>query len=192
MELLYDRLGLDQSRIRDIEYVLSSLRDGYHVYDFDEYAVGSSSIVYRYCGVIIKIGVDVGSYLRDGSLGDHLVHIKDGHMLSKLSDFLKVPAVYAYDDFVVVMEYVEGVQLADLVGDDYDVVYDRVVDVYMRALSEGYMLRDLNDSNILLCGDQVCVLDFGDVLELSDSERDAYMRIASSNPRDFFELNRYR
>ena len=182
---------VSEELMEDIKYVIGCMRDGYNVYEFDEYNMGSSGIVYRYGDVIIKVGVDVGSYLSSGDLRSNLVSIPDGYLLESLRGIVRVPDVYVYNDYVVVMEYIRGTYMRDLVGDRKSDAYEELVSMYMRALSCGYLLKDLNDSNVLYDEKGVCLLDLGHVVRLSVDERDQYVEMSREDVISFFELNRH-
>lgn len=189
VKLVYGDVSEDL--MEDIKYVIGCMRDGYNIYEFDEYDMGSSGIVYRYEDLIIKIGVDIGGYLSSGELKDHLVSIPDGYLLESLKGIVRVPDVYVYSDYVVVMEYIRGTYIRELVGERKRLAYEELVDTYMRALSHGYLLKDLNDSNVLYDERGICLLDLGNVIRLSGDEKDKYMEMSREDVVRFFEMVRY-
>lgn len=189
VKLVYGDVSEDL--MEDIKYVIGCMRDGYNIYEFDEYDMGSSGIVYRYEDLIIKIGVDIGGYLASGKLKDHLVSLPDGYLLESLKGIVRVPDVYVYNDYVVVMEYIRGTYIRELVGERKRLAYDELVDTYMRALSHGYLLKDLNDSNVLYDDNGICLLDLGNVIRLSDDEKEKYMEMSREDVVSFFEMVRY-
>lgn len=81
------------------------------------------------------------------------------------------------EDYYIVMEYVDGLNLKEYIQEKYPIPYHKVIDIMSQALSgvgyahsQGIIHRDLKPHNILLNQkDQVMITDFGIAVALTEN-----------------------
>ncbi|WP_052287736.1 Kae1-associated kinase Bud32 [Hyperthermus butylicus] len=120
-------------------------------------------------------------------------------MLAALEAGVPVPKLYYVDPLcsIIVMEYINGVKLADLIeaGDPRARSLARLFGTYAAKLHEaGISHGDLTTSNVLVAGDNIFLIDFG-LASLKSSEREQavdvhlYMRsLESTHPEAVEEM----
>lgn len=99
------------------------------------------------------------------------------YILSKLEN-KNIPYVIELideDDYTAfIYEYIEGTTLDELIEKNFPLDYSKIVDIflklldifnYIHGLTPCLIYRDLKPSNIIICNDEVYLIDFGAVVE---------------------------
>ncbi|NJE43344.1 serine/threonine-protein kinase RIO2 [Thermococcus sp. GR6] len=99
-----------------------------------------------------------------------LIAKKEYEALTLLSPIARVPKPIAWNRHVVVMEFVEGTELAelrdtDLTREEAECILDRVLEEYLKIVRFGIVHSDMSEFNIVLTSnDDVLIIDWAQYL----------------------------
>lgn len=192
MEFFYiaDEEVLSEYESYDLMHILEIIEsDLNRLSDFEIVGKGADSVVFRYGDIAIKVGVVKSEWLSDGNLVNALNKIGDGHFMFKYGNRIEIPTLYAYSDYIVIMEYVDGETLEDI-DDDDDELREVLIEDYAFFVREfGLLLIDLQESNVMIGREgQLVYIDFGYYIELDDIDRDRYVEeLDLIGDHEFFE-----
>ncbi|NJD98377.1 tyrosine protein kinase [Thermococcus sp. LS1] len=94
-----------------------------------------------------------------------LIAKKEYEALALLSPIARVPRPIAWNRHAVVMEFVEGTELAelrdtDLTKEEAAQVLDRVLEEYLKIVRFGIVHSDMSEFNIVLTDDDILIIDW--------------------------------
>ncbi|MCD6524937.1 MAG: tyrosine protein kinase [Thermococcus sp.] len=94
-----------------------------------------------------------------------LIAKKEYDALVLLSPIARVPKPIAWNRHAVVMEFIEGTELAELRDDDLTReeaknILDRVLEEYLKIVRFGIVHSDLSEFNVVLTGDDILIIDW--------------------------------
>ncbi len=94
-----------------------------------------------------------------------LIARKEYDALVLLSPIARVPKPIAWNRHVLVMEFIEGTELAELRDDDLTReeakgILDRILEEYLKVVRFGIVHSDLSEFNVVLTGDDILIIDW--------------------------------
>ena len=94
-----------------------------------------------------------------------LIAKKEYDALVLLSPIARVPKPIAWNRHVIVMEFIEGTELAELRDDDLTNeeaknILDRILEEYLKIVRFGIVHSDLSEFNVVLTGDDILIIDW--------------------------------
>ncbi|ACS33912.1 serine/threonine-protein kinase RIO2 [Thermococcus gammatolerans] len=104
-----------------------------------------------------------------------LIAKKEYDALVLLSPIARVPKPIAWNRHVLVMEFVEGTELAELRDDDLTKeeateVLDRILEEYLKIVRFGIVHSDLSEFNVVLTDDGILIIDWAQHLTTAHPE----------------------
>ncbi|NJE05275.1 tyrosine protein kinase [Thermococcus sp. M36] len=104
-----------------------------------------------------------------------LIAKKEYDALVLLSPIARVPRPVAWNRHVVVMEFVEGTELAELRDSDLTTeeagnVLDRVLEEYLKIVRFGIVHSDMSEFNIVLTNDDILIIDWAQYLTTANPD----------------------
>ncbi|WP_297480965.1 serine/threonine-protein kinase RIO2 [Thermococcus sp.] len=104
-----------------------------------------------------------------------LIAKKEYDALVLLSPIARVPKPVAWNRHVLVMEFVEGTELAELRDDELtreeaENFLDRILEEYLKIVRFGIVHSDLSEFNVVLTGDDVLIIDWAQHLTTANPE----------------------
>ncbi len=113
--------------------------------------------------VIIKERVPKGYRIKE--LDDELRKKRtrmEIRILNKASKVINVPKVMDYDDFTIIMEYIDGKKLRDVLNEDnYKQLLMEVGKIVAKLHNANIIHQDLTTSNMILKNEKIYLIDFG-------------------------------
>ncbi len=104
-----------------------------------------------------------------------LIAKKEYDALVLLSPIARVPKPVAWNRHVLVMEFVEGTELAELRDDELtreeaENFLDRILEEYLKIVRFGIVHSDLSEFNVVLTGDDILIIDWAQHLTTANPE----------------------
>ena len=104
-----------------------------------------------------------------------LIAKKEYDALVLLSPIARVPKPVAWNRHVLVMEFVEGTELAELRDDELTreearEVLDRILEEYLKIVRFGIVHSDLSEFNVVLTDDDILIIDWAQHLTTAHPE----------------------
>ncbi|AJC72588.1 tyrosine-protein kinase [Thermococcus guaymasensis DSM 11113] len=104
-----------------------------------------------------------------------LIAKKEYDALVLLSPIARVPKPIAWNRHAVVMEFIEGTELAELRDDDLTReeaknILDRVLEEYLKIVRFGIVHSDLSEFNVVLTGDDILIIDWAQHITTANPE----------------------
>ncbi|GAB6134468.1 RIO1 family regulatory kinase/ATPase domain-containing protein [Thermococcus prieurii] len=104
-----------------------------------------------------------------------LIAKKEYDALVLLSPIARVPKPIAWNRHVLVMEFVEGTELAELRDDELTreeatEVLDKILEEYLKIVRFGIVHSDLSEFNVVLTGDDILIIDWAQHLTTAHPE----------------------
>lgn len=146
---------------------------------YEMIASGADSLVFEVGNFAVKIGVDKSEWYRTKDIVKSLSKVPDGRFMHKYeSSNIPMPQLYAYNDYVVVMEKLNLPLLEDYGDESFDdegtTTWEYMYGEFSYALERyGVLFTDLHDGNVFVDEDSggLILIDFGYVIELDDHEK---------------------
>lgn len=104
-----------------------------------------------------------------------LIAKKEYDALVLLSPIARVPKPIAWNRHVLVMEFIEGTELAELRDDDLTKeeaknILDRILEEYLKIVRFGIVHSDLSEFNVVLTGDDILIIDWAQHITTANPE----------------------
>ncbi len=104
-----------------------------------------------------------------------LIAKKEYEALTLLSPIAKVPRPIAWNRHVVVMDFIEGTELAELRDTDLsrgeaERILDLVLEEYLKIVRFGIVHSDMSEFNVVLTGDDILIIDWAQYLTTANPE----------------------
>lgn len=104
-----------------------------------------------------------------------LIAKKEYDALVLLSPIARVPKPIAWNRHVLVMEFIEGTELAELRDDDLTKeeaknIMDRILEEYLKIVRFGIVHSDLSEFNVVLTGDDILIIDWAQHITTANPE----------------------
>ncbi|WP_297437549.1 serine/threonine-protein kinase RIO2 [Thermococcus sp.] len=109
-----------------------------------------------------------------------LIAQREYEALTLLNPIARVPKPIAWNRHAVVMEFIEGRELAELSDaelgrDEAGEVLNKVLNEYMKIVRFGIVHSDLSEYNVVLSGDGVLIIDWAQYVTTADPESLEYL-----------------
>ncbi|WP_457741550.1 RIO1 family regulatory kinase/ATPase domain-containing protein [Thermococcus sp.] len=104
-----------------------------------------------------------------------LIAKKEYDALVLLSPIARVPKPIAWNRHVLVMEFIEGKELAELrdnelTREEAEEILDRILEEYLKIVRFGIVHSDLSEFNVVLTGDDILIIDWAQHLTTAHPE----------------------
>lgn len=125
-------------------------------------AHGAESKLYHYRGQVIKERVRKSYRIKqlDSYIRKHRTRV-EARNLRRASRLIKVPKVIDVKLFKIIMEFVDGMVLRDVISGKSDEVIKKVGEYVALLHAHDIIHGDLTTSNMIVKGDEVFLIDFG-------------------------------
>jgi RIO kinase 2 len=109
-----------------------------------------------------------------------LIAQREYEALTLLSPIARVPKPIAWNRHTVVMEFIEGRELAELSDaemgrEEAGEVLKRILDEYLKIVRFGVVHSDLSEYNVVLTGDGILIIDWAQYVTTADPESLEYL-----------------
>lgn len=164
---------------------------------YRQLATGADSILFEKDGIVIKVGIDMEAYRKQGFQGrvmrPFVKAIPDGAFMAKYESKMSMPYVYAYGETWVIMSLIDGRPLSEFQGEEYNTHFEKAAEDYAAIFEyQGILLTDLHDDNIFVDKDgMVNFIDFGHASHFEgDAWQEKFDELEELGEEGFFDTYR--